>query len=219
MEKCLKVAELATIWGVSVPTTWNRVRKEGLETIIKKDNNGKDVNYINITDEIINKYINNHVNNQNNVNNNGYYEELLSNNNVNNSQNDVIDADYTMIHNNDVKNLYDRYITDTNDYKKELISVYKELTEVKSKALLVDFSQQAKDKLEEEIEGLKTDNKKLLIRNKWLTTLLITLIMTLISVIITLFIVNNIQNNVNEEVKNIPQETQSMPIKKQPVKK
>lgn len=215
MEKCLKVAELATIWGVSVPTTWNRIRKEGLETVIKKDNNGKDVNYINITDEIINKYINNPVNNQNNVNNNGYYEDLLSNNRVNNSQNEVIDADYTMVHSNDVKNLYDRYITDTNDYKNELISVYKELTEVKSRALLVDFSQQAKGKLEEEIEGLKIDNKKLLNRNKWLTTLLITLIMTLISVIITLFIVNNIQNNVNEEVKNIPHVQESMPqIKK-----
>ena len=69
MEKCLKVAELATIWGVSVPTTWNRVPKEGLETVIKKDENGKDINYINITDDIINKYINNVVNNQNNINN------------------------------------------------------------------------------------------------------------------------------------------------------
>lgn len=217
MEKCLKVAELATIWGVSVPTTWNRVRKEGLETVIKKDNNGKDVNYINISDEIINKYINNPVNNQSNVNNNGYYEELLSNGNVNNSPNDVIDADYTMVHNNDVKNLYDRYITDTNDYKNELISVYKELTEVKSRALLVDFSQQVKDKLEKELEGLKTDNKKLLNRNKWLTTLLITLIMVLLSVIITLLIVNNtVINNNNAAVSKIENVTpiQSMPDSK-----
>lgn len=191
MEKCLKVAELATIWGVSVPTTWNRVRKEGLETVIKKDENGKDINYINISDEVLNKYINNVVNNQNNVNNNGYYEDLLSNNNVNNSSNDVIDADYTMVHNNDVKNLYDRYITDTNGYKDELISVYKELTEVKSRALLVDMSQQAKDKLEAEYELLKTDNKKLLNYNKWLIIVLITLLVTLITVLITLQIVNN----------------------------
>lgn len=223
MEKCLKVAELATIWGVSVPTTWNRVRKEGLETVIKKDENGKDINYINIPDEVLNKYINNVVNNQNNVNNNGYYEDLLSNNNVNNPSNDVIDADYTMVHNNDVKNLYDRYITDTNGYKDELISVYKELTEVKSKAVLVDLSQQAKDKLEEELEVLKTDNKKLLNRNKWLTTLLITLIMVLLSVIITLFIVNNTFINVSSNhTSNVSTTEQVQPVqqpKKMPARK
>lgn len=195
MEKCLKVAELATIWGVSVPTTWNRIRKEGLETVIKKDNNGKDINYINIPDDVINKYINNVVNNQNNVNNNGYYEEILNNNNINNSSNDVIDADYTMIHNNDVKNLYDRYITDTNGYKDALITVYKELTEVKSRALLVDMSQRTNEKLEAENEALKTDNKKLLEHNKWLTTMFITLLVTLITVLITLIIVNNDTSN------------------------
>ena len=215
MEKCLKVAELATIWGVSVPTTWNRVRKEGLETVIKKDENGKDINYINITDDIINKYINNVVNNQNNINNNGYYEEMLNNNNVNNSQSEVIDADYTMVHNNDVKNLYDRYLTDTNDYKNELISVYKELTEVKSRALLVDMSQEAKGKLEKELEELKTDNKKLLNRNKWLFTLLITLISVLLTVIITLVIVNNKVNTSDEEVKI---ET-AMPVQNVDIKK
>lgn len=212
MEKCLKVAELATIWGVSVPTTWNRVRKEGLETVIKKDENGKDINYINISEDVINKYINNPVNNQNNFNNNGYYEDMLRDNNVNNSQNDVIDTDYTMVNNNDIKNLYDRYLTDTNDYKNELISVYKELTEVKSKALLVDFSQEAKSKLEKELEELKTDNKKLLNRNKWLFTLLITLIAILSTVLIMLIIVNNktdsgsIHNDIKKEVEiNQPQ--------------
>lgn len=215
MEKCLKVAELATIWGVSVPTTWNRVRKEGLETVIKKDENGKDINYINISDEVINKYINNPVNNQNNVNNNGYYEEMLNNNNVNNSQSEVIDADYTMLHNNDVKNLYDRYLTDTNDYKNELISVYKELTEVKSRALLVDMSQEAKSKLEKELEELKTDNKKLLNRNKWLFTLLITLISVLLTITITLVIVNNKVNTSDEEVKI---ET-AMPVQNVDIKK
>lgn len=205
MEKCLKVAELATVWGVSVPTTWNRIRKEGLETVIKKDENGKDINYINISEDVIKKYINNPVNNQNNANNNGYYEDMLRDNNINNSQNDVLDADYTMVNNNDIKNLYDRYITDTNGYKDELINVYKELTEVKSRALLVDMSQQAKDKLEAENEVLKTDNKKLLNRNKWLTTFLITLIMVLTAVIITLFAVNNVSSNHTSNVSSSEQ--------------
>ena len=212
MEKCLKVAELATIWGVSVPTTWNRVRKEGLETVIKKDENGKDINYINISDEIINKYINNPVNNQNNINNNGYYEDMLRDNNVNNSQNDVLDADYTMVNNNDIKNLYDRFLTETNDYKHELISVYKELSEYKGQALLVDKSQSENSKLEAELSELKTDNKRLEKVNKWLFTLLITLFAIVLTVLMTLIMVNNmtdsgsIHSDIKKEVEiNQPQ--------------
>ncbi len=212
MEKCLKVAELATIWGVSVPTTWNRVRKEGLETVIKKDENGKDINYINISDDVINKYINNPVNNQNNVNNNGYYEDMLRDNNINNGQNDVLDADYTMVNNNDIKNLYDMYITDTNGYKNELISVYKELSEYKGQALLVDKSQSENSRLEAELSELKTDNKRLEKVNKWLFTLLTTLFAIVLTALITLIIVNNmtdsgsIHNDIKKEVEiNQPQ--------------
>ena len=212
MEKCLKVAELATIWGVSVPTTWNRVRKEGLETVIKKDENGKDINYINISEEVINKYINNPVNKQNNVNNNGYYEDMLRDNNINNSQNDVLDADYTIVNNNDIKNLYDRFLTETNDYKHELISVYKELSEYKGQALLVDKSQSENSRLEAELSELKTDNKRLEKVNKWLFTLLITLFAIVLTALITLIIVNNmtdsgsIHNDIKKEVEtNQPQ--------------
>lgn len=203
MEKCLKVAELATIWGVSVPTTWNRVRKEGLETVIKKDENGKDINYINISEDVIKKYINNPVNNQNNVNNNGYYEDILRDNNINNNQNDVLDADYTMVNNNDIKNLYDMYITDTNGYKNELISVYKELSEYKGQALLVDKSQSENSKLEAELSELKTDNKRLEKVNKWLFTLLITLCAIVLTALITLIIVNNMTDpgSIHKDIK------------------
>ena len=212
MEKCLKVAELATIWGVSVPTTWNRVRKESLETVIKKDENGKDINYINISEDVINKYINNPVNNQNNVNNNGYYEDMLRDNNIKNNQNDVLEADYTMVNNNDINNLYDRFLTETNDYKHELISVYKELSEYKGQALLVDKSQSENSRLEAELSELKTDNKRLEKVNKWLFTLLITSFAIVLTALITLIIVNNmtdsgsIHNDTKKEVEiNQPQ--------------
>lgn len=91
MRKELKISELATIWGVSVPTTWKRLEKVGLETFKKKDETNKEVNYVSISDEQINEYIININNNGNNVNYNGYYEETLQNNTVNN---DVIDAEY-----------------------------------------------------------------------------------------------------------------------------
>lgn len=91
MRKELKISELATVWGVSVPTTWKRLERMGLETFKKKDETNKEVNYVSISDEQINEYIINVINNNNNVNYNGYYEETLQNNNVNN---DVIDAEY-----------------------------------------------------------------------------------------------------------------------------
>ena len=52
-EKELKISELANIWAVSVPTTWNRVRKEDLKTVKKIDENRKEVNYVIISDKII----------------------------------------------------------------------------------------------------------------------------------------------------------------------
>ena len=55
-EKEFKIAELASVWGVSVPATWNRVRKEELKTIKKVDENRKEVTYVIVSNEIINKY-------------------------------------------------------------------------------------------------------------------------------------------------------------------
>ena len=84
-EKELKIAELATVWGVSVPATWNRVRKEGLKTVKKIDENRKEVTYVIVSEEIVNKYlsaVNNGINNR-------YYEELLTSNNINNDINNV----------------------------------------------------------------------------------------------------------------------------------
>lgn len=95
MEKELKIAELATIWNVSVPTTWNRIKKMGLTTFIKKNESNKDINYVSISDEQINEYIVNVNNNVNNANNNGFYEDMLSNNNVVNKDNEVIDVEFT----------------------------------------------------------------------------------------------------------------------------
>ena len=86
MEKELKIAELASIWGVSVPTTWNRVRKEGLSTIKKFDENRKEVAYVVISDNILNKYIIT----VNNNDNNRFYEDMLTDNNVNNNINNNV---------------------------------------------------------------------------------------------------------------------------------
>ena len=71
MEQEMKIAELATFWGVSVPTTWNRIRKEGLSTVTKKNENNKEITYVTISDEILKSYVINANNNVNKDLNNG----------------------------------------------------------------------------------------------------------------------------------------------------
>lgn len=173
-EKELKIAELAKIWGVSVPTAWNRIRKEKLTTFIKKNENNKEVNYVRISEEKLKEY----VINVNNNNKNGYYEELL---NVDNVNNDIIDAEYTkqeaakapiLITDifNGLKEVY-------NDCNERILKVNEELINYKSKALLLEDKASREGLYINEINTLKTNindvkkvNETLL---KWLITVII----------------------------------------------
>ena len=56
MEKEIKISELARIWNVSVNATWTRIKKEGLITIKKMDNN-REITFVTVSDEILNKYM------------------------------------------------------------------------------------------------------------------------------------------------------------------
>lgn len=174
MERELKIAELASIWGVSVPTTWNRIKKNNLTTFIKKDENNKEVNYVRISEEKLNEYIINVKNNDKN----GYYEDML---NVDNDNNNVIDAEYTKQNKADRQNIIADVFNSLNDvykaHNEEIKTVYNELTNYKSKVLLLEdkagreglYLQQIKD-IEAENNTLKKDNNILL---KWLITVII----------------------------------------------
>lgn len=141
MEKELKISELASFWGVSVPTTWNRIRKEGLTTIKKIDESKKEVAFVTVSEEILNKYIVNVNNNVNNPNNNGYYEDMLNAKNVVNNDNDVIDVEYTreterflpeiVATLTNVYNVQNQQIINlNNDYNERLETVYNSLKNV-----------------------------------------------------------------------------------------
>ena len=194
MEKELKIAELAELWGVSVPTTWNRIKKEKLKTFIKKNESNKDINYVSISDEIINSYVINVNNNVNKSNNNGYYEETLSYNNINKADNNVVDAEYSMIkpnpvqefitvfkdYNNDLKNIQTDYNNRLERYNDELIKAYEELSTVKSKQLLLEDKANREGMYINEINQLKKENN----RSQLFIKLLITVIVGLLLVII-----------------------------------
>lgn len=128
MEKELKISELTQIWRTSVPTVWNRVKKEGLQQVKKVDENNKEINYIRISDEILNKYIVKVNNNVNNGVNNGYYEDMLNvdnvNNDIKNHENDYIDAEYTVSKPNQMLEVVNAFTTYNEGSQERLTKVY-----------------------------------------------------------------------------------------------
>ncbi len=188
MEKDLKIAELATIWGVSVPTTWNRIRKEGLTTFIKKNENNKEVNYVKVSDDIINQYT---VNNNKNVYkdiNNSYYEDMLINNNLseNFSQSQTTaNKDVTI---DELKEVISAITTVNNDYNNRLETLTNRLINAESKQLLLEDKASREGMYINEINGLKKDNKGLqrsLSIFKYLFITVTVILLMLITVLIT----------------------------------
>ena len=216
MEKELKIAELAELWGVSVPTTWNRIKKEGLKTFIKKNETNKDINYVSISDEIINSYVINVNNNVNKPNNNGYYEETLSYNNINKVDNNIVDAEYSMIkpnsvqefvtvfkdYNNDLKTIQNDYNNRLERYNNELIKAYEELSTVKSKQLLLEDKATREGLYINEINELKKENHRSQLFIKLLITVIIGLLLVITGYVTYSIGVNNQIPDEGNKVEN-----------------
>lgn len=195
MERELKISELASIWNTSVPTTWNRIRKEGLTTFKKKDESNKEVNFVGISEEILNKYINN----VNNLDNNVYYEDMLNVNNVNNNVENVKTQSGQVFNKDDIKDIINTITTVNNDYNDRLKTLTDELITYKSKTLLLEDAKGREGYYINEINELKKENN----RNKLYNKLLITVI-TVLLLFITGFITYNIasdKDNVQVEPK------------------
>ena len=215
-EKELKISELANIWAVSVPTTWNRVRKEDLKTVKKVDENRKEVNYVVISDEIINKYIltvNNNVNNHN-------YEDILTDNNINENVNNNLKYGNDSI---SASEMFDKLSTLNKEYNDRLERVNEELMSYKSKSLLLEDKAGREGFYINEINTLKKDNNLLL---KGLITLLIMFIMTFVSLVSIVLYHKAIEGNkeVSTTVENVSNPVQAQkkevkPVKAQPLKR
>lgn len=215
-EKELKISELANIWAVSVPTTWNRVRKEDLKTVKKVDENRKEVNYVIISDEIINKYVltvNNNVNNHN-------YEDMLTDNNINENVNNNLKYGNDNI---SASEMFDKLSTLNKEYNDRLERVNEELITYKSKTLLLEDKANREGFYINEINTLKKDNNLLL---KGLITLLIMFIITFVSLIAVVLYHKAIEGNkeVSTTVENVSNPVQAQkkevkPVKAQPLKK
>lgn len=236
MVKELKIAELASLWGVSVPTTWNRIKKMGLTTFIKKNESNKDITFVSISDEQIHSYVLNVNNNINNANNNRYYEDMLTNNNVNNASNDVIDVDYSHQSQSfstnivsDIKEVYndcnERILTINNYYNEQVKNLYEEIANYKAHKLMLEDKASREGLYIKEINELKADNNSVKKVNEWLKYIIVGLIMIIIGFIMYLIMFNNLQKDVNtdneivkqvqvKEVVNTPAPKPTKPIPK-----
>lgn len=229
MEKNLKIAELANIWGISVPTVWNRIKKHSLTTVKKPDENNKEVTYVRISEEILNKYTLNINNNVNNLLNNGNNEEMLTveniNNNVSNYESNVIDAEYTLSKNNPITEVintlttvnngynerlttlyednYNQLQTINNDYNNRLQELSKELVEYKSKALLLVDKEGREGYYINEINVLKKDYKGLSTINERLKYIIGALAVLVVGLLTYLITVNKNVNNIQKPVTNL----------------
>lgn len=209
-EKELKISELANIWAVSVPTTWNRVRKEDLKTVKKVDENRKEVNYVVISDEIINKYVltvNNNVNNHN-------YEDILTDNNINENVNNNLKYGNDSI---SASEMFDKLSTLNKEYNDRLERVNEELITYKSKSLLLEDKAGREGFYINEINTLKKDNNLLL---KGLITLLIMFIITFVSLVSIVLYYKAIEGNkeVSTTVENVSNPVQAQKKEVKPVK-
>lgn len=202
MEKEIKISELSTIWGVSVPSVWNRIRREGLTTVKKLDENRKEITFVNISDELLEKYSSPVNNNGYKPNNNRYYEDMLNDKDVNN---DVVDVEYVVTkpnpaqeflneinnvykqHNEELKTVYAQHsealINVNNDYINRLEQLNNELSTYKGQQYLLTERENREGLHIAEINQLKEEKSKLLTDADSLKTLINRLQMVIISLI------------------------------------
>ena len=198
MEKELKIAELSALWGVSVPTTWNRIRKEGLQTFIKKNENNKEVNYVRVSDDVINQYVINDNNNVSNTVNNGYYEDMLINNNGNNivkNPQTQVNKDYSR---EDLQELITTITSVNESYNNRIETLTNRLITAESKQLLLEDKANREGMYINEINGLKKENNRFKLYNNLLITVIVTLI-----IVITGYITFNIGLSTIRDNRNI----------------
>lgn len=176
MNEEIKIADLARLWNVSVNTVWARIKKEGLLTSKRLDNN-KEITFVSVPEEILKKYaVNNVINHTNNVDN----EELLTANNPNNEINnpqtvDIIERIMTYS-----QGVNEQLIAINNNYNEELRTVNNELIKYKSQMPLLEDKASREGLYLKEINELKEVNNNVNKRNEALKNWLITVIILMI---------------------------------------
>lgn len=215
MERKMNVADFAALVGTTSKTIYQKITNfdelpvnERLLTV-KEKVKGRETTLIVTTPEQILFYQN--LYGKNTVNEGEYYEILTENNGykpVNNSEDALNNspvqtsagdfADRLLRVNEEFNDRYEQKIT-------ELLTLHKELAEVKGRQLLLEDKASREGLYINEINELKTNNKELLTFNERLKYVIIGLIMVIMGLIMYFVMVNNLSqpvNNVSETVTN-----------------
>lgn len=166
MEREIKVADLASIWGVSVNTTWKRIKNEKLLTVQKPVNN-REITFVIIDEDVLQKY------RDNEVVNNGVREDLLSDDNTNKPSNSEI-IEKIMEYSEGVN----KHLIELNEvHNQRILSLNEEIMKYKERLPLLEDKASREglyineiNTLKTDINNVKKDNNKLL---KWLITVII----------------------------------------------
>ena len=175
MDNKFKVSDLAKLWDVSVNATWARINKEGLITSKELDNN-REITFVVVPEDILKKY---EVNKVNKGVNNGYYEELLTDDNPSQPQNP-----------NNINTFFDKLLTLNNNYNERLLTLNEELIRYKSQIPLLEDKANREGLYLKEIGDLKKVNEELITLNKHDKTRLIVIFGTIIFILFFLLIIS-----------------------------
>lgn len=210
MEKRLNVADFAALVGTTAKTIYQKIDNydnlpvnERLTTV-KDRVKGREITLIVTSDEQIAFYQN--LYSKETVNGGNYYENVT----INNGQNPVNELQNTVSSNNNGSfdaEAFDKLMTLNEKFLNRIETVTNELTEYKSKQLLLEDKAGREGLYLKEIDELKTNNEKLKTFNKWLFTTLIVVITILITVSLTMLIING---DHHEEIKKEVEQTQPL---------
>lgn len=222
MERKLSVADFATLVGTTSKTIYQRIVNneelpvnEQLE-IVKEKIKGRETTVIITNSAQISLY--KEIYGKTSVNNR-VYEEILTDDNSYKQVNEVNEP--VKINNDNVYNntIIEQILTLNNEYNNrlervndELKTKNEELIRVKSQQLLLEDKAQREGLYLNEINGLKTDNKKLLLVNRLLITVIVILVIGLFVFLTYYFTVKNFQSSVNNGDSQTVQEVVEQPV-------
>lgn len=218
MERKLMIADFATLVGTTSKTIYQKINKfdelpvnEQLITV-KEKVKGREVTLIITNTDQINYYKN--LYSKNPVINGEYYETLTENNGykqVGNVNEPVKTTDNVQLKHN----ILNEFITVNNEFNEryeqkvtELLTLHKELAEVKGRQLLLEDKAGREGLYIKEINELKTDNEKVKNANEKLKYVIMGLVMVIAGLIMYLVMVNNVSkpvDNLSETVTNVQQ--------------
>ena len=187
----VKVADLAKLWDVSVNTTWKRIKREGLSTINKIDNN-REITFVIVDKTIIGKY--------------------QAHNDVNHLDEGLLIGEVLPKSNQDnefVKDVMNRLLTADDKRNEQLGKYFDELITYKSQALFLEDKQKSQEALYlNEINNLSKDKNILM---KVSTTVII--IMSMLMITLLSLYINKLQNPTIVEKTVVKTVVKQAPVK------